>query len=59
MDYIIFILSLSALIYGSDFVIAQSEKIALHFNISSFVIGATLVALGTSLPELAASISAS
>ena len=29
------------------------------FNISSFVIGASLVAFGTSLPELAASVQAS
>ena len=59
MDYIIFVAALSALIYGADFVINQSEKIALHFDISPFIIGATLVALGTSLPEMAASIAAS
>ena len=59
MQYMIFILSLSALIYGADFIINESEKIALHFNISSFVIGASLVAVGTSLPEMAASMTAS
>jgi len=59
MEYLIFIISLSALIYGAEHVVVQSEKIALHFNISPFVIGATLIALGTSLPEMAASISAS
>ena len=59
MDIIIFIFSLTLLIYGADIVIKESEKIALHFNISSFVIGASLVAFGTSLPEFAASISAS
>ena len=50
---------MAALIYGADFIIEQSEKIALHFNISPFVIGATLIALGTSLPEMAVSMSAS
>ncbi|EQB40321.1 K+-dependent Na+/Ca+ exchanger [Sulfurimonas hongkongensis] len=55
MDFIIFIVAMSALIYGADFVIKESERIALHFNISHFVIGATLVAFGTSLPEMAAS----
>ncbi|DAB28187.1 MAG TPA: sodium:proton exchanger [Sulfurimonas sp. UBA10385] len=50
---------MSALIYGADFVIKESERIALHFNISHFVIGATLVSFGTSLPEMAASITAS
>ena len=59
MEYIIFIVSMAALIKGADFVIEESEKIALHYNISSFVIGATVVALGTSLPEMAASIIAS
>ena len=59
MDFIIFILSMTALIYGADFIINQSEKIALKFNISSFVIGATLIAVGTSLPEMAVSMSAS
>ena len=59
MDILIFIVSMGVLIYGADFIIEQSEKIALKYNISNFVIGATLVALGTSLPEMAVSISAS
>ena len=59
MDILIFIVSMSALIYGADFIIEESEKIALHYKISPFVIGATLVALGTSLPEMAVSMSAS
>ncbi len=59
MEYLIFVVSLGALIYGADFIINESERIALHFNISSFVIGASLVAVGTSLPEMAASMTAS
>ena len=59
MDYLIFIAAMGALIYGADFIIKESERIALHFNISHFVIGATLVAFGTSLPEMAASMMAS
>ncbi len=59
MDIVIFIVSMTALIYGADFIIEESEKIALHYKISPFVIGATLVALGTSLPEMAVSMSAS
>ena len=58
MDILIFIISMGALIYGADFIIDESEKIATHFNISSFIIGATLIALGTSLPEMAVSMSA-
>ena len=58
MDIVIFIVSMAALIYGADYIIDESEKIATHFNISSFIIGATLIALGTSLPEMAVSMSA-
>jgi len=59
MDFGIFIAAMAALIYGADFIIKESERIALHFKISHFVIGATLVAFGTSLPEMAASMMAS
>ena len=59
MDFGIFIAAMAALIYGADFIIKESERIALHFKISHFVIGATLVAFGTSLPEMAASVMAS
>ncbi len=59
MDFLIFIVSMGALIYGAEFIIQQSEKIALHYNISHFIIGATLIAVGTSLPEMAVSMSAS
>lgn len=58
MDFGIFIAAMVALIYGADFIIKESERIALHFKISHFVIGATLVAFGTSLPEMAASMMA-
>ncbi len=59
MDFIIFIVSMVALIYGAECIIQESERIAKHYKISAFIIGATLVALGTSLPEMAVSISAS
>jgi cation:H+ antiporter len=59
MDYIIFVISLTVMTYGANYIIAESEKIALYYKISHFVIGATLIALGTSLPEMAASMAAS
>ncbi len=59
MDFIVFFTAMAALVYGADFIIKESERIALHFDISHFVIGATLVAFGTSLPEMAASMIAS
>ena len=59
MDFVIFIIAMGALVFGADFIINQSERIALRFNISEFIIGSTLIALGTSLPEMAASMAAS
>ena len=59
MDVVIFILAMGGLIFGAGFIVNQSERIALRFNISEFIIGSTLIALGTSLPEMAASIAAS
>jgi cation:H+ antiporter len=59
MDFIIFFAAMAGLVYGADFIVKESERIALHYKISHFVIGATLVAFGTSLPEMAASMMAS
>ncbi len=59
MDFLIFVIAMGVLIWGADLLINQSERIALKFNIPEFIIGATLIALGTSLPEMAASIAAS
>lgn len=59
MDYVIFLLSMTALIYGANYIVVEAERIALHFHVSSFFIGATLIAVGTSLPEMAASVAAS
>ena len=44
------------LMYGSTYFIDGATQIAILFGISSYTIGLTLTALGTSLPELAASI---
>jgi cation:H+ antiporter len=59
MELIIFIISMSALIYGAEILINSSQKIAKYYNISPFILGSTLIALGTSLPEMAISMSAS
>ena len=42
--------------YGGDFVVDSATIIALYFNISERVIGLTVVAIGTALPELITSI---
>jgi len=59
MNFVIFVIAMAALIGGADLLVRESERIALRFKISEFIIGATLIALGTSLPEMAASIAAS
>ena len=47
-----------ALFIGGKLIIDSSTALALSFNLSEAFIGLTIVALGTSLPELAASIAA-
>ena len=53
---LLFVVSLTVLVFASDWFIGAAEKIGLGFGISPFVIGVTIVAFGTSLPELATSI---
>lgn len=55
---VVFVVSLSALVISSDWFIGAAEKIGTYLGIPSFIIGVTIVAFGTSLPELAASIAA-
>jgi len=59
MDFFIFIIAMTSLIVGADLLIDESEKIANKKKISPFIIGATLIALGTSLPEMVTSMNAS
>jgi len=54
----IFVLALVALLKASDWFVDAAEEIGLSFGISPFIIGVTIVAFGTSLPELASSIAA-
>ncbi|HKK80524.1 MAG TPA: hypothetical protein VJ933_12890, partial [Phaeodactylibacter sp.] len=52
----LFVLSLAVLLKASDWFIDSAERIGLSLGISPFIIGVTIVAFGTSLPELATSI---
>lgn len=52
------LLGIVALKFGGDFVVENAEIIAKHFNISEKIIGLTIVAIGTSLPELVTSVTA-
>lgn len=53
------VLSLFALYIGAGWLVKGSTEIALKANISQLVIGLTIVAFGTSAPELVVSINAS
>ena len=55
-DYLIFLVSLIALVKSSDFTVSSAVFIAEHFQVSAWAIGATIVAAGTSLPEVATSV---
>lgn len=52
------ILGLAGLVYGGDRFVAGASGVALSLGMSEAVVGLTIVAAGTSLPELAASVAA-
>ena len=52
-----FIAGLTVLLASSKMLVWGATEVASHFGVSELVIGLTIVAIGTSLPELAASIS--
>ena len=47
---------IAAIIYGGDLVVDSASKIAATFGLSQTLIGLTIVAIGTSLPELVTSL---
>lgn len=50
------LIGLTVLVKASDFFTGAAETVGLKLGFSPFVVGATIVAIGTSLPELIASI---
>ena len=53
---VLFVLSIAVLVFASDKFISAAETVGRSYGISSFIIGVTILAFGTSLPELATSI---
>ena len=51
-----FFIGLVALIGSAEILVRGAETTALYFGISPLVVGLTVIAIGTSLPELAASV---
>ncbi len=56
LSIIFIVIGVVLLKYGGDFVVDNATLIAEHFNISERVIGLTIVAIGTAMPELITSI---
>ena len=59
VSLLVLIVGFILLMKGADFFVEGSSSIATRFHIPSLIIGLTIVAMGTSLPECAVSITAS
>ena len=59
MTYVSLLVGFILLIKGADYFVEGSSAVARKFHIPSMVIGMTIVAMGTSLPECAVSVTAS
>lgn len=55
MEYIILILSLVGIVFGADFLVTGAVSIARKYKVSDFVIGAAIIGVGTSMPEMTVS----
>jgi len=53
---LVFIASLVVVVKGSDYLLIGAEKIGLRAGLSPFIVGVTIVGIGTSLPELVSSL---
>lgn len=58
MNILLFILGLVCLVLGAEFLVRGAARLALSFGIAPLVVGLTVVAFGTSTPELAVSLQA-
>ena len=58
MNALLFVAGLALLIFGANTLVRGASKLALSFGISPLVVGLTIVAFGTSAPEMAVSVGA-
>ena len=56
ISVILAVVGLAAIIWGSDLVVDNASKLAKRFGMSEAMVGLTIVAVGTSLPELVTSV---
>ncbi|MBP9816599.1 MAG: calcium/sodium antiporter [Candidatus Pacebacteria bacterium] len=59
LTYLLFFVGFVALIKGADFLVTGASSLAARFGVSALVIGLTIVAFGTSAPELIVNLLAS
>lgn len=52
MIFVILVLALAGIVFGADWLVGGSVSIAKRLRVSEFVIGAAIVGVGTSMPEL-------
>ena len=55
MEYIILIVSLVGIVFGADYLVTGAVSIARKYKVSDFVIGAAIIGVGTSMPEMTVS----
>ena len=55
MEYIILIVSLVGIVFGADYLVTGAVSIARKYKVSDFVIGAAIIGIGTSMPEMTVS----
>ncbi len=56
---VVFLIALVGLVKSADYLVEYSARVARRFRISDLVVGLVITSIGTSLPELASSVSAS
>ncbi|NER80162.1 MAG: calcium/sodium antiporter [Leptolyngbya sp. SIO1D8] len=54
--FLIFVVSLAVLVKASDFFTDSAEKLGIAIGLPPFIVGVTIVSMGTSLPELLSSL---
>lgn len=56
MEYIVLVVTLAAIVLGANYLVEGSVSIARKLHLSDFIIGALIVGIGTSMPEMVVSV---
>lgn len=58
LDVALFLVGLAVLVAGADRAVRAAAELALYYGVSTFFVGVTVISVGTSLPEMATSVTA-